>query len=250
MRHGSGVAARALLVAGLTAVALGAGATVMTTTRQGVNFQVSEKEIPLYAKAVAFLHRHIEYRLLAREIARGLRSDRERVLAVFEWTRTHIRSTPPGWPIVDDHVLHIIIRGHGVDDQQADVFTTLARYTGLPAFWSQGRVVFSFVRVDGRWAMFDVANGLVFADASGAFVEVEELLRRPELVQAIAGPRSIRGVPYRRYVEALGPFRVPEVLRAEQQMPWPRLRFEIRRALQADGASPLSAGEALSYDGG
>ena len=225
------VTLQALVLAGLAGGALWTLAMAPVTTRQQVDYQPSVKQVPLYAKAIAFLHRHIEYGLLAREITQGLRSERERALAVFEWTRTHIRPTPKGWPIVDDHVLHIIIRGHGAADQQADVFTTLARYAGLPAFWRQGRVVFSFVRVDGRWAMFDVANGLAFADASGALIEVEELLRRPELVQAVAGPRSIGGIPYSGHVEALRPFRVPEVLRAEQQMPWPRLVFELRRAL-------------------
>ncbi len=220
-----------LLVASLGLAALWGFGSSPATTRQGVNFQVSTRHLPLAVKAIDFLHRHSHYRLLANEITHGLRSDRERVLAVFEWTRQQVRPTPSGWPIIDDHVLNIIIRGHGLDDQMADVFTTLATYAGMPGFWRPGSVVFSFVRVEGRWAVFDVANGLVFADDAGAFIDAEDLLRHPELAQAIAGSLNPGGLPYRRYVEQLGSFRVPEVLRARQQMPWPRLRHEVRRRL-------------------
>lgn len=224
-------AVRVACLAGLALGALWALSMAQVTTRQGVNFQLSVREIPLYAKAIAFLHRDVEYGLLAREITTGLHTDPERVRAIFAWTRSHIRRTPKDWPVLDDHVLNIIIRGHGLDDQMADVFTTLTTYAGLPAFWRPGPVVFSFVRVDGRWAVFDVANGLAFTDASGAFLDAEELLRHPERAQAVAGSLSPGGVPYRRYVERLGAFTVPEVLRAEQQRPWPRLLVEIRRAL-------------------
>lgn len=218
----------------LTCLIVGALWVVSTwkiTTRQGVDFELSAKDIPLYAKAIAFVHRHVEYDLLAKEVTRGLRSDSERVRAIFNWTRARVRPTPKGWPVIDDHVLHIIIRGHGLPDQMADVFTTLTTYAGMPGFWRPGPVVFSFVRVDGRWAMFDVANGLVFADGAGQWLDAEELLRHPELAQAVAGTLAPGGVPYSQYVERLRPFRLPETLRARQQMPLPRLLFEIRRAL-------------------
>lgn len=223
-------AVRILLVAGIGAV-LWAVATARVTTRQGADQRVMVRAVPLYAKAVAFVHRHVEYRLLAREITAGLRSDPERVRAVFEWTRRNIRKTPDGWPVIDDHVLHIIIRGYGVADQMADVFTTLATYAGMPAFWRGGAVVLSFVRVDGRWAVFDVANGLVFTDSSGTFIDADELIRQPALVQAVAASLTPRGKPYSWYLERLAPFTVPAALRPELQMPLPRFLFEIQRLL-------------------
>lgn len=219
------------LVAALALAGLWGMASSPATTRQGVDFQVSAKPIPLYVKAVDFLHRHSHYRLLAEEITGGLPSDRERVLAVFEWTRQHIRDTPKGWPVVDDHVLDIIIRGHGLDDQMADVFTTLATYAGVPAFWWPGSVVLSFARVDGRWRMFDVANGVVFTDAQGRLADVHELLAQPSLIDAAAGGLTAGGQLYAEYArKRLGSFEVPAVLRAEQQMPLPRLACEIRGA--------------------
>jgi len=232
-RRGGRRVAAAVAALGLAAGGVWLLASAKATTRQGINFQPAVRSLPLYAKAVAFLHRHLEHALLVREITAGRRTEPERVRAIFAWTREHIRPTPKDWPVVDDHILHIIIRGHGVDDQMADVFTTLTRYAGLPAFWRQGGVVFSFARVEGRWAMFDVANGILFTDEAGQFLDAEELFRHPERAQAIAGLRAPRGRPYRWHVEQLGAFQVPEVLRAEQQMPWPRLVFELRRALMA-----------------
>lgn len=213
--------------------ALGAQAT----TRQGINFEVSVHPIPLHAKVLAFLHRDAQYRLITREIAGGLRSDRERVQAAFDWTRRRIRRTPQGWPVVDDHVLHIIIRGHGMDDQMADVFTTISTYAGVPAFWRFIReapedpgLVLSFAKVDGAWRVFDVANGVVFRDFQGQLVDIESLLATPVPVE-LAIPNAPSGIPYAAYVERLQPFTVPDPLRAEKQMPWPRLAFELRRTL-------------------
>lgn len=229
----------------LQAVALvGAGAgltwalTVPLSTRQGVDFQVSTRTIPFYVKAVDFLHRHYQYELLAREITQGLQTDRERVLAIFEWTRQHIPPTPNGWPIMDDHILHIIIRGHGSQDQMADVFTTLTTYAGDPAFWEIFRapgtphsLILSFVRVDGRWAVFDVLNGFAFTTGTGAFAIPEALAADPALVRATAGAFQFGGGPYERYFTTLASVRVPRILRAELQMPWPRFWYEVRRLL-------------------
>lgn len=229
---------RALLIAGLGLGAVWMLAMVRATTRQAVDFHTTVKKIPLYAKAIAFVHRDVEYRLLAREITAGLTSEPERVLAVFEWTRQHIRQTPTDWPVVDDHVWHIIIRGHGLADQMADVFTTLSTYAGVPAFWKQGLVILSFARVEGRWRMFDVANGLVFTDAQGHLADVHELFSYPQLIRMTSGSRTVGHLPYDQYVVRFRPFHLPPVLRAEQQMTLPRLLFEARRLRHADSDQP------------
>lgn len=231
---------RPLVLAACVGGILVCGLTAPTVTRQGVNFQVSRYEIPLYVKAVDFFHRHYQYRLLAKEITRGLRSDHDRVMAVFDWTRQHIRRTPADWPIVDDHVLNIIIRGYGLEDQMADVFTTLLTYAGVPAFWRSLRIsegtkwlIFSFARIDGRWVMCDVGNDVRFTDAAGRWLDVTELLEQPELPASLAGLTTRQGVVYQPYLERLRPFRVPATLRAQKQMPFPRMWYEICRALHA-----------------
>jgi hypothetical protein len=210
------VAAFGLLLVGI--------ALMPVQTRQGVNYQVTSRRVPLYEKALGFALRDAEYRRVAREITRGLSGEEARAMALFEWTRTHIRPTPSGWPVVDDHILHIMIRGYGEPDQQADVFTTLAAYRGLPAFWKiiradegAGKLVLSFVKIEGHWTTWDVHQGVVFRNAAGALAAVEELAHQPELVR-----------PHEPYVaQALARFSVPEILRARQQMPIPRLWFEL-----------------------
>ena len=212
------------------------GLNAPMTTRQGVNFKVSTQAVPLYVKTLDFLHRHAHYQLLAKEITQDLHSDRERVVAVFVWTRQHIRPTPKGWPVVDDHILNIIIRGHGIDDQRADVFTTLSTYAGVPAFWrtqkvsdSRYRLVLSFARVGGRWVVFDVANGFMFTNGSGDLASAEELGAAPQLVRLTVGDFQYGDGPYERYFASLSSLKVPWTLRAQLQMPWPRVWSEVRR---------------------
>lgn len=217
--------------------AAGAAAWWPMTTKQGRDFHITVRRIPLYEKTVDFFHRHWRYQAIAREITAGCRSDRERALAVYQWTVERIRPVPDGWPVVDDHILDIITRGYGTGDQMADVFTTLSTYAGVPAFWrafqvgeGDGWLIVSFVRLEGRWAMFDVANQVMFADAHGRFLDAEALVNDPRLLPASFATKL--GVVYQPYLARLQPFRVPAVLRAQKQMPWPRLWFEARRALR------------------
>ncbi len=220
----------------IVGVALWWGLALPMTTRQGINYHVSTYQIPAYAKGAAFLHRHYETKALARGITRGLATDRERVEAIYQWTIANIRPIPKGFPIVDDHVWHIIIRGYGGADQTADVFTTLCAYAGLRAFWHPVSIqdhpawLFpSFVRVDGRWVLFDIDNKKVFTEAAGEFLDVEELLSDPKAMAAAGRTRN--GVKYRLYLERLKPFHEPYPLRAEMQMPGPRICFELWRRL-------------------
>lgn len=220
-----GLAVLSLLLAGA-----GWLLTTPVTTRQAVGFTVSTREIPLYVKILDFMGRHYRYGQLAREITQGLTSDRERALAVFDWTRQNIRKTPTGRPIVDDHILHIIIRGHGAGEQSADVFTTLATYAGVPAYWRvlPNGWVLSFARIEGKWRVFDVTNGLVFMNAGGDLVTREELGTNPDAWTGNAAavrPRLAASSGY------LSDATVPEPLRAELQMPRPRLAYEVRQAV-------------------
>lgn len=225
------------LAAVLAAVALIGVANLEVTTKQGLNFEVSTHRLPLYLKALQFIDRSAQYHRIAQEITRDVASDTERALKIFDWTRQRIRTTPPGWPIVDDHILHIIIRGHGVDDQQADVFATLATYAGVPAFWAQvppdrtrSAVTLSFARVDGLWRVFDVFNGVVFRGASGELATMADISGRPELVPEPARSIEVAGVPYEAIVTNASMPLVPSPLRAELQMPWARLWHQLKIA--------------------
>jgi len=200
-------------------------ATWPATTRQGVNFEVQSHSVPWAVKSLEFFLRDYRYRRLAQEVTLGSMTDEAKGLALFKWTRGHIRPHPKGWPLVDDHIWDIIIRGYGSEDQMADVFTTLATYSGLPAFWKIFRektgekvLVFSFVRIDDQWTVWDVARGVGFRNEAGDLVSVEELMDCPEWLRST--PQVL--------TEGLIPFAVPQPLRAEKQMIGRRLKFEVK----------------------
>ena len=217
-------------------VALCAGlALVPVQTKQGVDYQVTSYRVPLYEKVFGFIVRDAEYRRLVRQIIHGVSGEEARAGALFEWTRAHIRFTPPGWPLMDDHTLYIIFRGYGEADQMADVFVTLATYAGLSAFWKlvqaregAGKLVLSFVRIHGRWTVWDVRHGVVFRTARGDLASVEDLASHPAWIRLAGAPALDGEQPYAQYIQhAVAPFVVPEVLRAEHQMPIPRMVFEL-----------------------
>jgi hypothetical protein len=226
----------------VTLLLVGGYAVLMmpTTTRQGVDYRVNAYTIPVYVKAVDFVQRHNQYGLLVSRICGQKASAVDCTMAIFDWTHANIRPTPAGWPVIDDHPLNIVIRGHGTSDQMADVFVTLTDYAGVPAFLTfvteptKGEtLVLSFARLDGKWRVFDAANHVVFRRRDGAIAEVEDLVDDPALVDAQARAAPSTELPYSAFIsrQRLMPFVVPHPLRAEMQRPWPRVRYELRRTL-------------------
>lgn len=180
-----------------------------------MNEEVQEFRLPLGVKISEFLIRDYWYRRLAGEITRGIRDPEARLEASLSWTRERIRPIPPGWPVVDDHILYTIVRGYGEEEQTADVFTTLASYAGVPSFWGvvqreQGRSVLSFCLLNKRWTVWDAARGTAFRNPDGSMTRVSDLSREP----GMAG---------------LAHFFVPRFTRPQKQMPLPRLICEAQR---------------------
>jgi len=221
-----------MLLAGIVRVA-----TWPLSTRQGVNYKQTTRYIPAYVKSLDFIQRHVQYNLIAGSVCHTSMTEGNCLLALLDWTAANIRHTPDGWPVIDDHVLHIIIRGHGVSDQIADVFTTLATYAGLPAFFRELQdpqrgtsLVLAFVRVGDGWVPVDAERHVVFRDDAGRLATVAQLLRRPQLMAAVA---PAEGVDYTAFVAPrfLDPFTVPDPLRAELHRPWPRMKYEVGQIL-------------------
>ena len=205
------------------------------STRQGINYSVRTIKIPLYIKAIEFLDRDYHYKELVKRITQGCKSEKDRVMALFEWTHRNIkRDIPEGWPIVDDHVWHIIVRGYGVSDQLSDVFTTLCNYAGVEAFFTcvygsnqTGRIPLSFLKIEGKWCIFDPFNGSYFKNKNGEFADIEELKSGSNW-----SIESLNGKPGRDYavyfanltsVEKIG------LTRANIQSPLNRLLFELKK---------------------
>lgn len=176
------------------------------------------------------------YSRFASQIVSKDASPESRALTIFEWTRKNIRDRPTGFPVVDDHISHIIIRGYGEGDQRSDVFTTLTTYAGVPAYWSwigtpPQLLVLSLVWIDKHWRVFDVENAIVFRDRHGALASVEELTADPELIASVAANRQYQSKPYISYFEAFRLPPPPDLLRAEMQMLWPRAFYRVKRLI-------------------
>ena len=145
------------------------------TTRFGVDYEWSSREIHLYEKAVDFISRDLQARRLVSDITDGLNGDQERIIAIFRWIGERVRSTPNGFPVVDDHVLNIIIRGYGADDQRTEAFALLASYAGLSA------------------TATTMAPALVVLEATGGYERAAvAAIAATQLPVVVVNPRQVR----------------------------------------------------------
>jgi len=83
---------------------IGVGLNIKVITKQGVNYHVSEIELPLYLKVLNFYDRHFNYKWLAKRITNNLETKEEKVFRLFQWTHETIRPQPESLPVMDDHV--------------------------------------------------------------------------------------------------------------------------------------------------
>ena len=222
-------------MAGLAAVAGLVIANWPVTTRFGVNYVWSSQRIPLYEKVINFVSRDLQTRRLANEITAGGADDDEKLLKMFSWVTQHVKGTPEGFPVIDDHILHVIIRGYGGADQRTEVFAVLAGYAGFRTSVARleppGRTnIFMFValvRSGTKTYVFDVVHELAFKNAQGRLADINELLSHPELVTAAAPGLVVRDIPYDQYLLGL---RHPLAFsRTDAQKLWPRLKQELLR---------------------
>lgn len=207
--------------------------------RQGIDGRVREIRMPLYVKAMEFLSRNYEYKRIANEITKGCNTEEQKVLAIFRWTHENIKPTPPGMPIVDDHILNIIIRGYGESDQSQDVFTNLCAYSGIPSFWmwvyTKTRSAWypvSFVKMGGRWRVFDPYYNTYFMAKSGEIASVEDMMADRSIIESSPMADHLIGeTRYKEFFYNLQPINTAGTSRPEQQMPLNRAIFEIKKAV-------------------
>ena len=206
-----------------------------TETRIGINYEVSTYRLPLYETALHFFSRELQAQRLAKQITESATDDEERILQLFSWTLRHVHPNPPGLPIVDDHVLNILIRGYGMPDQRTEAFALLASARGFPAGaaflqpkGSSHDLVVALVKLHGRVIVLDVANGLIFRNRSGRLASVDEIRADPELVLDACNGLRLHGIPYPRYIEQLGNTSSEPFLRMQRQSFWERLKLVIQ----------------------
>ncbi len=208
---------------------------IKVTTQQGINYEVQTIEIPLYLKLLDFFDRHYNYKWTIDRIIGNSRIDKEKVLKIFEWTYKNIKKSPEGYPIMDDHVWHIIVRGYGVADQSSDVFTTLCNYAGVDAYFSMvysedrsSRIPLSFVKIGEVWTIFDPYRGVYFKNRRGELASIEQIVNGDWLTENVDKFQK-SDIDYTFYFKNLLPIQEIGLQRANVQSPINRLRYEIKK---------------------
>ena len=209
------------------------------TTKKAVNHDIAIIKIPLYIKAAGFINRDYWYRYIVENLTENLKTDREKAVAIFDWTLKNIHNVPKGFDIVDDHILNIIIRRYGTLDQKVDVFTTICFYSGIDAFWDfcyddVNNIVYplSFVKLDGRWHIFDCNVGKYFETNSTGDIDIEDALKyvsssKDEILETFAA----KGISLDRVYRNLRAMKEVSRSRAAQQIPFKRIFFELKKSI-------------------
>ncbi len=169
-----------LIVISISAVFLFLNLNV--TTRQCIDFECRKLRIPLYLKAIDFFDRHYNYQELSKRIIGEVKDEEGRMKKILEWTYRNIRKPPKGFPIIDDHAWHIIVRGYGVEDQSQDVFTTLCNYAKINASFykvynkdKNSFRILSLVKVGDVWTAVDAYAGIYFKNRQGHIASIKDL---------------------------------------------------------------------------
>lgn len=207
---------------------------VKVITKYGKDYIVYEKQIPLYLKITSFIDRHFQYNELVREITKGCSNKQEKVMAILTWVNKNIKHQPKDLPVLDDHVWHTIVRGYGISDNFSDVFTTLCNYAGIDAFFTKvytqdrsRRILLSFVRINGRWSVFDPYYGVYFKNKNGNFANIEEIKSKNDvIIETVSGKAKIE---YTAFFNNLHSIKDMSLHRSNIQSPINRLLFELKK---------------------
>lgn len=207
--------------------------TRQARTKQGINYRVHTKAIPLYLKLLDFYDRHYNYRVLVDKIIAKNDGSQQRAKKLLAWVYDNIRQQPKELPVIDDHVWHIIVRGYGTAEQFSDVFCTLATYAGMPSFFSFigpeqiGSVALSFVRVEGSVFVFDPYREVYFVNSRGAFAGPADIAAGDWKAQSIA-PLPREKIEYGDYLENISSDMLKySSSRPMIQSPWQRLKRAV-----------------------
>lgn len=207
------------------------------TTSQGVNFKWHNIKIPLYLKVLDFYSRHYNYKYLVARTLGDIKDEQEKIMAIFKWTHENIRKQPKDLPVIDDHVWNIIIRGYGMSDQSADVFTTLCSYAGKDAFYgflsakdSGSKAAFSFVKFGNKWHVLDSYNGVYFKNRMGEIASIEDLKSNDWEIVNIDGPDK-PDLDYVKYFVDFPSIKEAGLNKANIQSPLLRSLYEIKKLL-------------------
>ena len=110
------------------------GLNKTTSQRFGIDYVVSEYEIPLYLKLYNFYGRHLNYKFIVNNITKNSDSDIEKVFDISIWLSNNIKKIPKGVEVIATPPSTIIARRLGTTDQFADLLSVMLVYSGINSF--------------------------------------------------------------------------------------------------------------------
>ena len=148
-----------------------------TTTQQiGIDYVVTEYEIPLYLKLYNFYGRHLNYKFIVNEIVKNSDSDLDKVLDISKWLNNNIQKIPKGVEVIDSHPLTIVDRRLGTKDQFSDLLSVMLIYADIDSFfWMENKNALTFFMLNGSWSIIDPYYGVVFLNRKGKMASIQEL---------------------------------------------------------------------------
>ena len=203
----------------------------------GINGIAHEKKIPIYAKLCGFLYRDWMYKDIVFDATRDSKDKEiEKVLGILRWTTENIKgSIPPGLKAMDDHPLNIIIRQYAAREQIDDIFTILCSYAGFRSGTKKcytsdktRHIILSFVKVSGRWLIFDASRNRYFLNRENKIGSVEDYLRGDLILP------DKEKEEYKEFLDDLKNIDFSSFTRPEEQMPIRRVMIEVERIFRPD----------------
>lgn len=156
------------------------GLNKTSTQLIGINFKVTEYEIPLYLKLYNFYGRHLNYDSLVTQIIKNSQNDKDKVVQLSKWIINNIQKIPKGIVIVDSHPLTIVERRLGTEDQFADLLSVLLVYADIDSFFwhvkdNQLKSALTFFKLNGEWSIIDPYYGIMFLNLQKEMASIDEL---------------------------------------------------------------------------
>ena len=146
----------------------------------GINFKVSEYEVPLYLKLYNFYGRHLNYDTLINRITKNSQSNQDKVIHITKWLNNNIQKLPKEVDIVDSHPLTIIERRMGTEDQFSDLLSVMLVYAGVKSFFlntknNKSIEALTYFELNGNWSIIDPYYGIMFLNSKGKMASLRDL---------------------------------------------------------------------------
>ena len=142
----------------------------------GIDYVVTEYEIPLYLKLYNFYGRHLNYKFIVNNIVENSNTDIQKILNISKWISNNIQKIPKGVEIVDNHPKTIIDRRLGTMDQFSDLLSVMLVYAGIKSFyWRNNGNVLTFALLNESWSVVDPYYGIIFLSREGQMSLIQEL---------------------------------------------------------------------------